>query len=344
MQLDLALPVEGNQLANVAELAQRADQLGFAALWTPETQHDPFLPLLLAAQHARQLQIGTGVAIAFARSPMVVAQSAWDLQAFSGGRFLLGLGTQVQAHIERRFSAQWGSPVERMRDYIGALRAIWQAWQEGSALSYQGSYYTHTLMTPFFNPGPIEHPHIPIYLAGVNKGLASLAGELCEGFHVHPLHSPAYLREHLRPQIERAAERAGRGRDAVQLAGSVIVVTGRDETELAQARQRARTQIAFYASTPSYRVVLESHGWGRIGERLSRLAVTRRWAEMPALINDEMLAAFALEAEPDRLGAALYARYQGLLDRVTLYLPFVPGQNEAFWQGVIAGLKQASTK
>jgi probable F420-dependent oxidoreductase len=342
MQLDLALPVEGNRLAGVAELAQRADQLGFAALWTPETQHDPFLPLVLAAQHSQRLQIGTGVAIAFARSPMVVAQSAWDLQALSGGRFLLGLGTQVQAHIERRFSAPWGAPIERMRDYIGALRAIWQSWQQGTPLQYQGSYYTHTLMTPFFSPGPISHPDIPIYLAGVNKGLASLAGELCEGFHVHPFHSPAYLRERLRPQIERAAERAGRPANAVQLAGSVMVITGSNEAELEQARQQARSQIAFYASTPSYRVVLESHGWGRVGERLSRLAATRRWAEMPALIDKEMLAAFALESEPDQLASALHARYAGLLDRATLYLPFVPGQNEPFWQTIIAGLQKAS--
>jgi probable F420-dependent oxidoreductase len=335
VKLDIALGAQGNQLQTVGTLAQRADELGFAGLWAPETQHDPFLPLTLAATHSDHLQLGTAVAIAFPRSPLVIAHTAWDLQALSNGRFILGLGTQVQAHIERRFSGVWDAPVARLRDYIGAVRAIWASWQGDDKIDYQGNYYRHTLMMPFFNPGPIAHPHIPIFIAGVNRGMAALAGELCDGFHVHPFHSAAYLRDHLRPQIEAAATRAGRTIADIELSGSIFVITGADAEELERARAAARSQIAFYASTPSYRAVLAHHGWTRAGEQLSRFATTRRWDAMPALITDEMLAIFAVEAPPDEIGAAVRERYVGLLDRVTFYRPFIPDQNEAMWRAAI---------
>jgi probable F420-dependent oxidoreductase len=335
VKLDLALGGEATALAALPAAARAADALGFGALWVPETQHNAFLPLVLAAEHSKRMLLGTSVAIAFARSPMVTAQAAWDLQALSGGRFVLGLGTQVQAHIERRFSAAWGQPVARLRDYIGALRAIWASWQGDGKLDYRGPFFQHTLMTPFFNPGPIAHPRIPIAIAGVNRGLARLAGEVADGFHVHPLNSAAYLREQLRPAISEGAARAGRDPAAVELLASVFVITGADERAIEQARAAARSQIAFYASTPSYRPVLASHGWERAGEQLSRLAATRRWAEMPALISDEMLHAFAVEAPPHRLGEAVRERYAGLLDRVAFYLPFAPGRDEALWRAAI---------
>ncbi|WP_322822957.1 LLM class F420-dependent oxidoreductase [Chloroflexus sp.] len=336
--LDAAFQVDANPLPGAADVAKAAEALGFAALWSPETAHNPFLALTIAAEHTQQLTIGTAVAIAFPRSPMVTAQIAWDLAGFSGGRFILGLGTQVKAHIERRFSSVWDSPVGRLRDYIGALRAIWYCWQTGGKLDYRGQYYQHTLMTPFFSPGPIAHPDIPIYIAGVNTGLAHLAGEVCDGFHAHPLTSARYLREVLRPQIAAGATAAGRDPSACAIAGSVLVITGNDKTERERMRAMVRQQIAFYASTPTYRAVLSCHGWDAVGEELSRLAAQQRWAEMTGLIDDTMVATFAVEADPADLPAALKERYEGLLDRVALYIPFIPGERDDFWRHLTMSL------
>lgn len=340
MKLDVGIAVDANPLPTMATLARAADELGFAGLWTPETGHNPFLPLALAAEHSHRLELGTSVAIAFPRSPMVTAQTAWDLQAFSQGRFILGLGTQVKAHIERRFSSTWDAPVARLRDYILALRAIWNSFQNSGRLNYRGEFYHHTLMTPFFNPGPMDHPHIPIYIAGVNVGLAQLAGELCEGFHGHPLNSAKYLHEVIKPQIAAGAAKAGRSPDQVVVAGSAFVITGPDQASANKLREMVKMQIAFYSSTPTYRAVLECHGWEAIGEQLSQLAARQRWTEMPALINDEMLDAFAIEAAPERLGRALRQRYHGLLDRVALYVPFVPGQQDEFWKHLIRTVQE----
>jgi probable F420-dependent oxidoreductase len=342
MKFDANLAPETRRLGAAAPIARAAEELGFDGLWTVETQHNAFLPLALAAEHTRRIDLGTAVAIAFPRSPMVTAQIAWDLQALSGGRFILGLGTQVRAHIERRYATAWDSPVKRLRDYIGALRAVWQCWQTGGRLRYQGDYYQLTLMTPFFNPGPIDHPDIPIYIAGVNEGLARLAGELCEGFHVHPFHSVRYLQEVVRPQIAAGAARAGRDPAAVALVSSVFVITGADAHAMDDMRAAVRRQIAFYASTPTYRVVLETHGWGAAGEELSRLAAAQRWAEMGALISDEMLGVYAVEAPLDRLGAALRERYHGVLDRISIYLPFEPGRMDDAWRALIAAAHGAA--
>ena len=340
MLLDANVPLDANPLPTMAELAALAEELGFAALWTPETAHNAYLPLVLAAEHTRRLTLGTAVAMAFPRSPMVTAQLGWDLAAYSRGRFVLGLGTQVRAHIERRYSALFDQPVARLRDYILALRAIWQCWQQGTRLNYRGPFFQHTLMTPFFNPGPIDYPQIPIYIAGVNAGLAQLAGELCEGFHAHPLNSAKYLREVLHPQIATGAAKSGRNPLECVMVGSPFVITGTDAAEREQMRAAVRQQIAFYASTPTYRPVLECHGWGEEGEQLSRLAAAQRWSELPALISDAMLATFAVEAAPDELAAALRARYDGLLDRLNLYVPFIPGQRDAFWRELARSLNR----
>jgi probable F420-dependent oxidoreductase len=318
MKLDAAL--NPPSLRAVPALARAAETAGFAGVWTTETQHSPFLPLPLIAEHTTRLQFGTAVAIAFARSPVTLAHTAWDLAAQSGGRFQLGLGTQVKAHVERRFGQPWPeSPVGKLREQILALRAIWHCWQTGERLNFRGEYYKLTLMTPFFNPGPIEHPAIPIYIAGVNPGLARLAGEVCDGFHVHPFHTAAYLRDVLRPAIAAGAARAGRPAEAVQLAGSVFVISSAAE------REQVRQQVAFYASTPSYRPVLVQHGWEEAGARLSALAARGEWAAMPALVSDDMLAEFAVVAPLAELPAALRERYAGLLDRLTLYRPYEPG-------------------
>jgi probable F420-dependent oxidoreductase len=335
MKFDAILSVDAAHLRDAARIARAAEEVGFAGLWTPETKNNPFFPLLIAAEHTERIQFGPAVAIAFPRSPMVMAQIAWDLQALSRGRFILGLGTQVKAHIERRFGMAWDAPVARLRDYISALRAIWNSWQTGTKLDYQGSHYQHTLMTPFFNPGPIAHPRIPIYIAGVNEGLARLAGELCEGFHAHPFHSVKYLNEIVRPQVAAGAERAGRSLTDVELTSSVFAITGVNEAAMAATRAMVRDQLSFYASTPTYRVVLERHGWQEVGEQLSQLAKAKRWSEMGALISDEMIEVFAVQAPLDRLGQALRERYDGVLDRVACYLPYVPGELDDAWRDVV---------
>ncbi len=304
--------------------------IGFDALWTQETQHDPFLPCALIAEHSSKMQFGTAVAIAFSRSPANLAYTAWDLSAQSGGRFMLGLGTQVKAHIERRFGMPWPeSPVGKLREQILVIRNFWDCWQKGSKLDFQGEYYRVKLMSPFFNPGPIEHPGIPIYIAGVNTGLAKLAGELCEGFHAHPFHSPRYLREVILPAVEQGARKEGRQRSDVSISVTAFASTSPEEEGF------ARMQIAFYASTPSYRAVMELHGWGETAEKLSGFAAKGEWAEMPMLITDGMLDEFCLRTTTEELAGALRARYEGIADRLTLYTPFVPGEKDDWWRAMI---------
>ncbi len=339
MKLDAGLSVEGKHLPGIDEVGKAAEEVGFSGLLTSETKHDSFLPLAVAANATQTIQLGNSVAIAFSRSPMVTAQLAWDLADLSDGRFMLGLGTQVKAHIERRFGMTWDKPVARLREYIQALRAIWESFQSGERLKFEGEFYRHTLMTPFFNPGPIENPDVPVYIAGVNAPLTRLAGELCDGFHVHPFHTPEYIRQVVKPAIAEGAGRTGRDPEEVELATSAFVITGESRDQVEDQREKMRAQAAFYASTPTYRVVLEAHGWGEVGERLSELARNKEWDEMPTLITDEMLSVFCIEAAPDEIGPALRERYEGLVDRLALYLPFVPGERDAFWRGVIGSVQ-----
>jgi probable F420-dependent oxidoreductase len=328
MYLDASLPPVS--LKDVPSIAQAAERMGFDALWSTETIHDPFLPGTLIAEHTQRLQFGTAVAIAFARSPATLAYTAWDLAQFSGGRFILGLGTQVKAHVERRFGMPWPeSVVGKLREQVAAIRAFWQAWQSGERLNFRGEYYKLTLMSPFFNPGPIQFPAVPIYLAGVNPGLARLAGECADGFHAHPFHSPRYLREVVIPAIEQGAAKAGRQRTSIKVSTTAFVVTSPDEEYF------VRAQIAFYASTPSYRAVMALHGWQEVAENLSSLAGRGAWGEMPALISDEMLQTFALVVPTGELSPALAERYQGLADRLALYIPFTPGERDDFWQELL---------
>jgi probable F420-dependent oxidoreductase len=338
MKLDAGLGVEGGYLRSAGDIARAAEAMGFAGLWASETKHDAFLPLAIAADATQRIELGTSVAIAFSRSPMEIAQTAWDLQDLSGGRFILGLGTQVRAHIQRRFSMPWDKPVARLREYIRALRAIWNSFQPEEPLNFEGEFYRHTLMTPFFNPGPIEHPQIPIHIAGVNTRLATLAGEVCDGFHVHPFHSPEYVRKTVRPAVAEGAQKEGRDPERIELATSVFVVSGESAAEVEDQRENVRAQISFYASTPTYRTVLEAHGWEDVGERLGELARDKKWDEMPELITDEMLRAFAVEAAPDEVGHALRDRYEGLIDRVALYLPLIPGERDEFWRATVASV------
>ncbi|HHH81428.1 MAG TPA: TIGR03617 family F420-dependent LLM class oxidoreductase [Chloroflexi bacterium] len=332
MKFDAILPPL--PLARVSTLAEAAEAMGFDALWSSETQHDPFLSLTLAAEHTSRLQLGTAVAIAFGRSPATVAYTAWDLAQLSGGRFILGLGTQVRAHIERRFGMTWPqSPVGKLREFVTAVRAFWRTWQEGEPLNVRGEYYRLSIMSPFFNPGPIDHPQIPIYLAGVNPGLCRLAGEIADGLHGHPFHSGRYLREVVRPSIEEGARRASRDPGEVCLAVSVFLVTSKEEAVF------AREQIAFYASTPSYRRVMALHGWEEAAETLSALARQGRWDEMASKVTDEMLETFAVVAPEAELPQAIEDRYAGLADRIAPYIPFHPGERDDFWCRLVGALR-----
>jgi probable F420-dependent oxidoreductase len=334
MIVDTALPPMG--LNEVSKIAGAAEEMGFEAVWSTETIHDPFLPGALIAEHTRRLYFGTAVAIAFARSPATLAYTAWDLSQASKGRFILGLGTQVKAHIERRFGMPWPeSPVNKLREQIEAIRAFWTCWQTGKPLNLRGEYYKLNLMSPFFNPGPIDHPDIPIFIAGVNKGLARLAGETAEGFHVHPFHTPRYLRELLLPALEDGAKKAARSRTDIQVSTTIFTAINEGEREF------VRTQIAFYASTPSYLKVMALHGWQETAGQLSHLAARGRWGEMPALIDDEMLETFCVSSPPDDLRNSITERYQGLSDRITLYLPFVPGERDSFWLSLMDRQVQA---
>jgi len=325
MKLDAALPP--THLGSVPEIARAAEAMGFSALWTTETQHDPFLPHALIAEHTSRLESGTAVAIGFARSPATLAYTAWDLAQVSGGRFILGLGTQVKAHVERRFGMPWPESVTgKLREQIQAIRAFWDCWQNGTPLNFRGDHYKLTLMSPFFNPGPIDHPAIPIYIAGVNTGLAKLAGEICQGFHVHPFHTQRYLSEIILPAIVQGAEKAGRTRSDVAVSVSLFAATNDGQREF------CRQQISFYASTPSYRPVMELHGWGEIAVLLSGLASRGQWGDMPGMISDEMLKEFCVQAGEDDLAAAIHGRYASLADRVTLYTPFVPGSMDRLWK------------
>jgi probable F420-dependent oxidoreductase len=332
MKIDTTLPP--SHLNSVPEYARAVEEIGFDALWTTETQHSPFLPGPLIAEHTRQLNFGTAVAIGFARSPATLATTAWDLAQVSKGRFILGLGTQVKAHIERRFGMSWPeSVVGKLREQIAAVRAFWQNWQTGDRLNFRGKYYKLTLMSPFFNPGPITHPDIPIYIAGVNTGLARLAGETANGFHVHPLNSPLYLQEVLLPAINQGALKAGRNKSDVTISVTAFAATSPEEENF------ARMQIAFYASTPSYRRVFAMHGWDGVAEQLSTLVRHQKWGEMGDLVNDEILATFCVVATTENLGSAIRERYQNLADRLNLYIPFTPGERDDFWKNLISELK-----
>jgi probable F420-dependent oxidoreductase len=332
MKIDTTLPP--GTLTSVPEYARAVEAIGFDTLWMTETQHSPFLPGPLIAEHTQRLNFGTAVAIGFARSPATLAYTAWDLAQASGGRFILGLGTQVKAHIERRFGMPWpDSVVGKLREQIAAIRAFWQSWASGERLNFRGTYYKLSLMSPFFNPGPIAHPDIPIYIAGVNTGLARLAGESADGFHVHPLNSARYLREVLLPAINEGAQKAGRRSSDVNISVTAFAASSPEEANF------ARMQIAFYASTPSYRRVFSLHGWEETAQQLSKLAARGKWGEMGELVDDEILSTFGVVAPPDELGAAIKERYQGLADRLTLYTPFTPGERDDFWKNVIDDIK-----
>lgn len=310
-----------NEFARAPELARALEQQGYDGCWTGEINHDPFLPLLLAAEHTSHLELGTSIAVAFARNPMIVANLGWDLQSYSRGRFILGLGTQVKAHIEKRFSMPWSHPVRRMREFVLALHAIWSAWRDGTELRFEGEFYTHKLMTPMFTPEPQPFPAPKVFLAAVGEAMTEMCGEVADGLLAHAFTTTRYLHEVTLPALQRGMRQSGRDRSGFEVSCPVFIVTGDDDAEMAAGAAGVRKQIAFYGSTPAYRGVLELHGWGDVATELHRLSRQGEWDVMGALIDDEMLEAFAVVAPVDTLAAALKSRCDGVIDRVMPSLP-----------------------
>jgi probable F420-dependent oxidoreductase len=326
MKLDVGMLT--HDLRSIPDYARRVEALGFDCLWASETQHDPFLPLAVAATATTRLKLGTAIAVAFPRSPMLTAHTAWDLQSASDGRFILGLGSQVKGHNERRFSVKFESPAPKMREIVLALRAIWDCWQNGTRLNFKGQFYRFDLMTPFFNPGPIAHPKIPVYVAGVNAAMCRVAGEVCEGLSVHPFNSPKYLREYVQPAVEEGFSKSRRTRADFTYSTQSLVIIGDTEDELRPQREAVRQQVAFYASTRTYEPVLAAHGWQDLVPHLHRKSVEGDWAGMARLITDEMVDTYAVTASWDTIASRLEDRYAGLLDRTAFYQPHQPGLDD----------------
>ncbi|MGI8925118.1 MAG: TIGR03617 family F420-dependent LLM class oxidoreductase [Tepidiformaceae bacterium] len=304
------------RLEDAGANARHAEEMGYDSINTAETAHDSFLPLVLAAEHTDRLGIGTSVAIAFPRSPMVTAMMAWDLQRYSKGRFTLGLGTQVKGHNQRRFSVPWTPPAPRIREYVESLKAIWQSFQTGEKLDYVGKHYSFTLMTPNFNPGPIDYPRPRVHIAAVNEHNARVAGEVCDGIKLHGFNTMKYTQDVILPQIMKGLGKSGRPRSEFEICGGGFLATGKDWSAVEKATGEVRRQISFYGSTRTYQNVFDHHGWGDTTARLHEMSLQGKWAEMPNVIPDEMLNEFAVVAPYDKVADEVRSRYNGICDRV----------------------------
>ncbi|HEY0411334.1 MAG TPA: TIGR03617 family F420-dependent LLM class oxidoreductase, partial [Candidatus Dormibacteraeota bacterium] len=323
-----------------APAAARAEAQGVDGLWTVESDHDPYLPLAIAATATRRVVLGTAISVAFARSPMVHAMTTWDLHRLAPGRVVLGLGSQVKGHNERRFSVPFERPAARLREMVLAIRAIWRCWQEGSPLDHRGEFYTLTLMTPFFNPGPVEGaPPPPIYLAAINPGMIRITGEVADGLHLPPLTSAETLDRFTLPRLREAAEAAGRDPGAITLVAPAMLATGRTRAEVDAGRERIRSQIGFYGSTRTYRPLLEVHDRGALAGRLHELSVAGRWEELGGAVDDELLDAFCISATWDELPEAMVRRYAGRVHRVMPYGALDP---EAPWGEIARAVRSGA--
>lgn len=319
-------------------MSAEAEAFGYDGFWTTDTQADPFLSCGVAAQATERVQIGTGIAVAFGRNPLTVALQANDVQLLSSGRFLLGLGSQVRAHIERRYSMQWSHPAPRMREFILAIRAIWRSWETGDKLDFRGDFYTHTLMTPFFNPGPNPEGNPKIILAAVGPKMTEVAGEVADGIFCHGFGTGRYLREVTVPALQRGAEKGGRSLDGFEVVAPGFVVARDSEQERAAGIEFVRRQIGFYGSTPAYRPVLELHGWGELQDQLNALTKEGAWDRLGSVIDDEVVAAFAIVGTPKEAAAEIKRRYGDVATRITLTVS--EGAEPARWAPVFETLRE----
>jgi probable F420-dependent oxidoreductase len=313
----------GGDVDAIRQEAAELEAAGYDGIWTGESKHDPFLELLQVAEVTERVTFGTSIAIAFGRTPLVLAHTGHDLARYAKGRFVLGLGSQVKPHIERRFSMPWSKPAARMREFVLALRAIWAAWQDGERLHFDGEFYTHTLMTPFFSPPAHEFGPPPVWLAGVGENMTEVAGEVCDGFFVHPFTTRRYLDTVTRPALVRGRSASGHeGLEGFEVAGRAFVAVGRDDEGLAKAVRGTKEQIAFYASTPAYRGVLDLHGFADLQPELTRMTKEGAWSQIADLVPDELLELIAVVGDPATVGREVIERWGDLLDRVTLYAPY----------------------
>lgn len=326
-------------LAGIAKDARRAEDLGYDYFTSSETDHNPFLPLVVAAEHTSRIDLVTSIALSFSRSPMETAYTAWDLQGLSGGRFVLGLGSQVRGHIVRRFNMNWSAPAPRTREYILALRAIWDCWQNGTKLDFTGEHYTFNLMPPFFNPGPIEHPNLKVYIAAVNPNMMAVAGELCDGVLLHSFNTSKYTNEVVLPALEKGAKKSGRELKDLRISGGGFILTGASDEELEAKMQATKSQIAFYASTRSYAPVMNAHGWNDTAQKLYRMSVDGEWDQMGCQISDEMLDAFAVIGRYDDIVEKVKARYGAYGNAVSFSIPVHTPKDGERLRGMIKSLQ-----
>jgi probable F420-dependent oxidoreductase len=326
-------------LTDVAAHAARAEKIGFNGLLVPEAVHDPFLISMLALEHTSKLTVATSVALAFPRSPTVVAYAAWDLQAMSGGRFSLGLGAQVKGNVVGRFATQWASPVTRMRDYVDALRALWSCWQDDTPLDFKSSHYRLDRMQPYFNPGPIKHPEIPIFLGAISPRMMALAGESAAGLMTHPTNTgPRFLREIAHPALETGARRSGRNVENVQIIASPFVATGATSAAVRRERERIREHLGFLYSTPQYARTLELHGWQDVGERLHKLTRAGKWNELTGQISDEILDALVPSGTYGDIAATIRDWFGEVCTGIALRMPETSKDDTAFAK-IVAALR-----
>jgi probable F420-dependent oxidoreductase len=318
-------------------LFRRFEEIGYDGAFSFEAKHDPFLPLVLAADATRRLRLGTAVAIAFARNPMNLANLAWDMQTLSGGRFVLGLGSQVRPHIENRFGMPWSHPARRMREFVLAVKAIFARWQGTAELDFRGEFYRHTLMIPAFDPGPQREGPPPIHVGGFGPRMTEVAGEVADGFFGHPFNSRASLLANVMPSIERGLARSGRRRSDLDLIFATLVVTADREEDFERAVRAAREQLAFYGSTPAYRPTLDCHGWGDLHVELNRLSKVGRWGEMADLIEDDVLETIAVVGPRNEIAGKLEARLAGIADGVSLTHNRAPDAEH--WADIVLALK-----
>jgi len=338
----LRAPATPLDISSVSDDARLVEELGYDGLVVEETKDDPFMVLALAAQATNRLKLGTAVALAFPRSPTVTAMSAWTAQKLSKGRFTLGLGTQVKAHIERRFGLKWSAPVPRMREYVQAVRCVWKCWQEGVPLRFEGKHYNLSLMVPLFNPGPIDHPDIPIHLAAVNYSMCSVAGEVADGLRPHPVCTPKYIEEVMLPAVRKGAAKSGRKLDGFAVCIKPLIATAPDTETLREKIRDVRARVAFYASTPSYLAAFQIHGLADLANRLKLLSREQRWEEMPAYISDDVLNTYATVGTFDEIGEKIKERYGRLVTNVEFSIPIRSQADRTTLECLIETLKSAA--
>jgi probable F420-dependent oxidoreductase len=330
------------ELHDAPARAQLLESQGYDGVFTLDTTVDPFFSLLLAAEHTQRVELMTGVAIAFARSPMTVALQAWNLQKYSKGRMILGLGSQVKAHIENRFSMPWTAPAERMREFILAVRAIWDCWGRDVPLKFRGEHYRHTLMTPVFNPGPLEYPDPKIYLGALGPKMIEVAGEVADGLYGHPFNTIRFIEEVQLASLRQGLAKSGRTLRDFDMPAMIVTITGRNDEEIAAADFAMRKLLAFYGSTPAYYSVLELHGWGDLGPRLNQMSKEGKWVEMADSFTEEMVQQFAVKGRPEEIPDLIAERCKGLIDRVTLYAPYESDQT--IWPDIVRGIQAKEGK